>query len=504
MRIRIPKFTKGIVLLLVWELFIVAVSVQLINYYSEHHAYCKMISIISILSILASALLYYLIWVKSVEIELTYISMALIYSIIICLIIPVYCVPDEQVHYWEAYQLSNHIMGIDSNVNAISMRGDDADLPVKTKYKDVKALNKYYEKMNNELKDASLKSSRFYSTSISDYLYIVPATGITLGRIVGLNAIMVFIVGRMFNAFLFIASTAWAIRKIPIGKNMLYFVSLLPMTMQQIASYSYDVHIMASSFIVIAYTLYVSSGKRMSSVDWIIYLMGSAILLPLKSYAYFLIALLPLVCITKRNKNNKKIITIIIISILFSAVVYFLDNTVLYVEEAPAATLNLPKYYSVQYFLSNPSEIWLVFETTFRIKFGYYLSTMIGESLGWFNIQAPEIMTFIGLVLLLLAGLKRDNEDIALKKNLRIAMISIVILTAVFICAGMLLTWTPTDSHVIEGVQGRYFIPLLPLLLLSIQTSELEIDSKWDRTLIYTNHIWFIVFILCIINRFQL
>ena len=42
----------------------------------------------------------------------------------------------------------------------------------------------------------------------------------------------------------------------------------------------------------------------------------------------------------------------------------------------------------------------------------------------------------------------------------------------------MLLGWTPKDYEWIEGVQGRYFIPVLPLLLLSLPTIQVAEDVE--------------------------
>ena len=123
-----------------------------------------------------------------------------------------------------------------------------------------------------------------------------------------------------------------------------------------------------------------------------------------------------------------------------------------------------------------------------------YKRTIFGKKL---------VFILLGIIILLVASIKRKDEKLSLNHRLRITMVGVAALTAAFICVGMLLVWTPTDSYAIEGVQGRYFTPILPLVLLSLQTSELELDSKWDNSIIYINHIWFTVFVFCIINRFQ-
>ena len=40
----------------------------------------------------------------------------------------------------------------------------------------------------------------------------------------------------------------------------------------------------------------------------------------------------------------------------------------------------------------------------------------------------------------------------------------------------MLIAWTPLSSRVINGVQGRYFLPFLPVLLLALKNDWVVLD----------------------------
>lgn len=59
-----------------------------------------------------------------------------------------------------------------------------------------------------------------------------------------------------------------------------------------------------------------------------------------------------------------------------------------------------------------------------------------------------------------------------------------------FICLGalmfsMLLGWTPVSATKIQGVQGRYLLPLLPMLLLTMKSSRVVRTAGNDRLLLY-------------------
>ena len=63
------------------------------------------------------------------------------------------------------------------------------------------------------------------------------------------------------------------------------------------------------------------------------------------------------------------------------------------------------------------------------------------------------------------------------------------------ILAGMLLTWTPRDHISIEGVQGRYFLPFLPVLLLALKNRTVVLTKDKNRSILY---------LMCCLNGYAL
>ena len=51
---------------------------------------------------------------------------------------------------------------------------------------------------------------------------------------------------------------------------------------------------------------------------------------------------------------------------------------------------------------------------------------------------------------------------------------------------GIMFDWTPESSMVIEGVQGRYFLPVLPLLLLLTRNRTLVLRKDITRGMLFT------------------
>ena len=59
---------------------------------------------------------------------------------------------------------------------------------------------------------------------------------------------------------------------------------------------------------------------------------------------------------------------------------------------------------------------------------------------------------------------------------------------------GMLVSWTEIEQDVVEayggpiiqGIQGRYFSPLLPYLFLILNNKKIKIPKKYDEYIIYS------------------
>ena len=64
------------------------------------------------------------------------------------------------------------------------------------------------------------------------------------------------------------------------------------------------------------------------------------------------------------------------------------------------------------------------------------------------------------------------------------------------------ISWTPEDSHLIVGVQGRYFLPILPMILFALKDL-CTFQTKNPQYILYFGtiflHISEIFAVLCIV-----
>jgi uncharacterized membrane protein len=104
--------------------------------------------------------------------------------------------------------------------------------------------------------------------------------------------------------------------------------------------------------------------------------------------------------------------------------------------------------------------------------------------MGWVEIEISRVV-FVGfLILFLISMLKARGEKQYVTAGQKWWISIVCLLSAGMILMGMLLTWTPFGNVSVEGVQGRYFTPLLLLASLLGRNNSLLLNNNKDRGII--------------------
>ena len=101
----------------------------------------------------------------------------------------------------------------------------------------------------------------------------------------------------------------------------------------------------------------------------------------------------------------------------------------------------------------------------------------IGRDLGRLQINVPEITIYIFMMLLFATPFLEEHKD-TLNKFQRIWFVLIFLGMSLIIVTALFMSWTPVGFEYIAGVQGRYFIPIMILILLCMCTKEKYIKFK--------------------------
>lgn len=124
--------------------------------------------------------------------------------------------------------------------------------------------------------------------------------------------------------------------------------------------------------------------------------------------------------------------------------------------------------FTLPYILSHPLETAELCIRSVVEEGDHYLSTLVGGTLGYFGLDKPLDLAWGWIILLyglLALAWLCPEEGGAMPPTARWGTLFIALCCCGLAVLGC-ISWTPTYYETIYGFQGRYFLPVLPLLLL--------------------------------------
>ena len=322
--------------------------------------------------------------------------------------------------------------------------------------------------------------------------YVPQALGITLARILGLGGLGLLYMGRLFNLAFLGAMGYLAMRRLPFGREVLFGVYMLPMTLHLAASLSYDVMIIGCSGYFGAVCLDLAfRQERVRPRDVILLALILGIMGPCKM-VYGVIAGYCLLIPVRKFGDWKKWTGSAALVLGAFALSMFLVNrgTVsMYVEATDSYMAWAGEEgYTLSWLVHNPKFVLKMCYDTLAWKGESLFTGMMGGALG--NLD-PVLNTPFWVILamwailwvLALAGPGERGPEMSMGQKAWIWFLSLACLGALMF--SMLLGWTPVSAAKIEGVQGRYLLPLLPMLFLTVRGRSLVRAGGDGRMLLF-------------------
>lgn len=442
-----------------------------------------------ILSILI--IVYYYLFIRKIKIEKLAFILVLLFGVNYLILITPLSPPDEMYHYKSAYKLSNILMLDINNKDT----GDSQDFNY-TGYVGHYNISSGYSRIINGIFEQRQSSQQINIAEDSDSLsypiqYLPQSVGIFFGRLLHLNFIWVFYLGRLFNLLTFAILIYFSVKIIPYLKSSVILIALLPMTLQQSASYSYDVFINGIAILLVACILDSSvKTNKMGRNEYLRILILGALLAPAK-LVYSVLLLMVFIIPLKRFDNKKdyliKIFGIFSIAVVAIALIRMPDVIRGLGNSSNQISLNQEgaHNYTISYVLNNPINTTKIFINTIYNKGLYYINTTVGQLLS--GLTLPVNMFYINTFILLLiaSAIKRDDYISNINIHKKVLIIASVVIIILLVMLSMFLCWTSDFRNIIEGVQGRYFIPVILPLLVVVNNKRIKISRVIDEVLIY-------------------
>ncbi|MFI5133709.1 MAG: DUF2142 domain-containing protein [Chitinophagales bacterium] len=320
------------------------------------------------------------------------------------------------------------------------------------------------------------KSDTFFynnpNYNINPVGYLPAILGIKLGELFKQNPITVHWWARTFGLFAFLLIVFYAIRIIPVYKNVMMLVALAPMSLYQAASVTYDTLCIASSFLLFAFIVkWLFQKEKISRKDLILFFLAFVIQIFSKPGYYFIPFLLLMIPPDKFSFSFPKIkLTVMVLAVIM----------------LPSITWGM-YIKSFHFPAGKPFQNDFLFNTSQNLSFHLKnIPGMISDLLRNILVQGKEWIkgcvgrfgysytplpgSWIFMYALALFGMASVDHDAGFKLNVRQRVISAVLLVASLgaLIAGFYIMGSPVGARFIFGFQGRYFIPVLPLVLFQL------------------------------------
>lgn len=477
--IAILAFFLGLVLF-VYNTSIEDVSVVKGNGFLNIAFFAIAVSIIILLCIT-----YFLIYIFKAKIEVLLLLYIIVFGTIFSVLLSPGVVPDEPFHINTAYQYSNVMLGIDFNTNdgILTMRQCDADAWPSV-FSRRPSADTYKLLLSNAGNNYNGEHYVDQTPTIVDAFplsYFASALGMTLARIFNLGTVAMLYSGRTLNLVIYAILCYFAVKLLPFGKEMLFVVALFPMCLQQAASYSYDAYTIGLSFLVFAYFMHLAFRDPIIQTKNILILsILTSVFVPSKVIYVFFLALF---FIIPSNKFSSKMHRIRSAAILFgtSFLAFGLTNLPKIISMITSkdlvSTWSPSPNYTFDYIFHEPLRFIKIFANTFVERLDLYIGTTVGNSLGWLDIPIPWFIVISFVVMFLIFSFHSSENEVYINKKQRLWMLFVV--GSVFVSAIMVMfiACTPIGCTFIEGVQGRYFLPIIPLLGIIINNTNIVVKK---------------------------
>lgn len=395
--------------------------------------------------------------------EEQFLLVAIVLGVLFLIIMPPGQAPDEIAHFRRAYGISEGLFVPDEVVNYTGAIG--SDIPVNSEFlvRGVEhgSYNAITEQIGWESKEVSKQP--YTSAALYNFICYIPQTfAVLIGRLLDFSVLGMAYLMSIFNFVVWVTLTYFAIKIIPKFKSIVVFISLLPITMQEATSLSPDAMTISVSVLLISYILYLAYGtrKKMKKRDYVILSLLALVIGFCKIVYLPLIALILVIPWQRYGDKKKKWIYIGTLFFVVAAVnLLWLKISSRYLIEYRPGVDSGEQLIGI---IKDPLDYLLVIMRTTTV-YGYnWMNNMLGSTLGPHS-ALPRVV-FVASVIVLLILLIQRQDSLKIKKWDRVLFTTIFIMIVGLIFTSLYMQWTAYDSEVVEGIQGRYFLPILLLV----------------------------------------
>jgi uncharacterized membrane protein len=300
----------------------------------------------------------------------------------------------------------------------------------------------------------------FASSAIYPPTFYLPAViGVWIGKSVDLSILHTLYLARLSGGLAAVAISVFGIAIAGTAAPWLFAVLALPMTLALMAAASQDGMMIACSALAAGLIARARQCDEPVSRSAFVAISTSLAAIGMARPPYVPFALLPLILPWRSVWLRLAVAAVIVAACLFWAILTWRFAMVKWPTDANT---------QLQWILGHPIAAMWVLLDSIRVEKNELFHQFIGWRLGWLDAQLPMAYICAAGWMLPIAAIVsagRVTKENAAHNGLRDGTAAVIVLGAMLLSAGAIfliqyLTWTPVGASLVQGVQGRYFIPL--------------------------------------------
>ena len=393
----------------------------------------------------------------------------LLFGLGLAVVTPPFQAPDEPSHFYRAYRVSEGRLDliplpkgavVDLPASILTITDLRGDLPFHPERKIAPEAIRAAFRIT--LEPDRREPAWFPNTLQYPFVPYVPqALGIALGRFFGAPPLVLLYLARLANLVSGTLMVAFAVRRLPAFQWLAAMVALTPMALFLRASASADVTSASAAFLVVSAAARLAWGEGPARRSDLILLAASTTVLCASKAVYFPLAFLAFLIPVARFPQGRRARFLLVHTVLALTITTYAIAVSRTAGTIRVDTPGVDASSQIRDSLADPLGFLAIAATDYATHAHRYAGQLVGK-LGWLDTKLPA--TFILAYLAVLLGLLfvDVNPKIEVLPWQRAFIAAVILTTLVLISASQYAVWTPYGAKYIEGLQGRYFSPLVP------------------------------------------
>lgn len=358
--------------------------------------------------------------------------------------------------------------------------------------------------LNKEMKVFAGYPVPFYTPF--SYLFMIPCVWIL--SLFNTAPLVMMYVCRACSLLTYAVLGYFAIQITPVKKLLFFACGLLPMAVYGASSLSADGITNGLALLLCAYIFNLAFNEKVSKVSnkQTAFFFALCFFLILCKFTYFPLVLAFLLIDKKKFGTQKAKLTAFSLVLLFCLVevlaITGLNLTLS--QDLTSFATRIDKADLLSKAVSDPLWYLSLVIKTLAVNGKTYLAETIG-SFGWGTVVMPFYTAIIGWLALILSGavnLKEPGTAVKTKDKALIAVICTAVIFLIMSVCYLLFTYE-TGQKLIDNFQGRYLIPILPLIMLIFNNKFLNFKTNvFKFFILFCTNFILVISLIKLIERF--